>query len=126
MVAYPRLADAALNLGECPLHCGARQIKVHGKLRKGCIGGFGSSAGDPCVQSVCLQKVLRQRQGAGSRLSHPSVHRTGEVRCLSIHTAIQRPTHLSPDATSLHLGHRGRRSESTQQINKKITALPHE
>jgi hypothetical protein len=114
VVAYPRLADAALNLGECPLHCGARQIKVHGKLRKGCIGGFRSSTGDPCVQSVCLQKILRQRQGAGSRLPHPSVHRTGEVRCLSIHTAIQRPTYLSPDATSLHLGHRGRCSESPQ------------
>ncbi len=126
MVACPRLANAALNLGECPLHRGARQFKVRGKLREGCIGGFGSSAGDPCVQSVCLQKVLRQRQGAGSRLSHPSVHRTSEVRCFSIHTAIQRPTHLSPDATSLHLGHRGRCSESTQQINKNITALPHE
>ena len=126
MVAYPCRADAALNLGECPLHRGARQIKIRGKLRKGCIGGFGSSAGDPCVQSVCLQKVLRQRQGAGSSLSHPSMHRTGEVRCLGIHTAIQRPTHLSPDATSLHLGHRGRCSESSQQNNQKVTALPHE
>jgi hypothetical protein len=102
VVAYPRLANAALNLGECPLHRGARQIKIRGKLREGCIGGF------------------------GSRLPHPSVHRTGEVCCLSIHTAIQCPTHFSPDATSLHLGHRGRCSESTQQINKNIAALPHE
>jgi hypothetical protein len=47
-----------LNLGECPLHRGARQIKVGGKLGKGCVGGSRSSAGDPRMQSARLQKLL--------------------------------------------------------------------
>jgi hypothetical protein len=58
VVAYPRLADAALNLGECALHRGACQIKVGGKLGKGCVGGSRSSAGDPRMQSARLQKLL--------------------------------------------------------------------
>jgi len=50
--------DTTLNLGECALHRGARQIKVGGKLGKGCVGGSRSSAGDSRVQSTRLQKLL--------------------------------------------------------------------
>jgi hypothetical protein len=50
--------DTTLNLGECALHRGARQIKVGGKLGKGCVGGSRSSAGDPRMQSARLQNLL--------------------------------------------------------------------
>jgi hypothetical protein len=50
--------DTALNLSESPLHRGARQIEVGGKLGKGCVGGSRSSAGDPRMQSARLQKLL--------------------------------------------------------------------
>jgi hypothetical protein len=58
VVTYLRRADTTLNLGECALHRGARQLKFDGKLGKGCVGGCRSSAGDPCVQTVSLQKLL--------------------------------------------------------------------
>jgi hypothetical protein len=54
------------------------------------------------------------------------VHRTREVRGLSIHTAIQAPPNLSPDATGLHLGHCGGGTEAPQKVNEYIAALPHE
>jgi hypothetical protein len=88
VVACLRRTDATLNLGECSLHRGARQFKFAGKLGKGCVGGPRSSAGDPRVHALRLQKLLLQRRSAGARLPHPSVHRTREVRGLGIHAAI--------------------------------------
>jgi hypothetical protein len=58
VAAYLRRTDTTLNLGECALHRGARQLKFDGKLGKGCVGGSRSSAGDPCMQSARLQKIL--------------------------------------------------------------------
>jgi hypothetical protein len=58
VVACLRRTDATLNLGECSLHRGARQFKFAGKLGKGCVGGPRSSAGDPRVQTLSLQKIL--------------------------------------------------------------------
>jgi hypothetical protein len=58
VVACLRRTDTTLNLGECTLHSGACQIKVGGKLGKGCVGGSRSSAGDPRMQSARLQKLL--------------------------------------------------------------------
>jgi hypothetical protein len=58
VIVCPRRTDTALNLGECPLHRGARQIKLHGKFAKGCVGGTRPSAGDPGMQAVSLQKIL--------------------------------------------------------------------
>jgi hypothetical protein len=58
VVARLDRTDTTLNLGECALHRGARQIKVGGKFGKGCVGGSRSSAGDPRVQTVSLQKLL--------------------------------------------------------------------
>jgi hypothetical protein len=54
------------------------------------------------------------------------VHRTREVRGLSIHTAIQAPPNLSADATGLHLGHCGGGTESPQKVNQYIATLPQE
>jgi hypothetical protein len=54
VAAYLRRTDTTLNLGECALHRGARQLKFDGKLGKGCVGGCRSSAGDPCVQALSL------------------------------------------------------------------------
>jgi hypothetical protein len=54
------------------------------------------------------------------------VHRTRKVCGLSIHAAIQAPPNLSPDATSLHLGHCGGGTESPQKINQYIATLPYE
>jgi len=53
-----RRTDTTLNLGECSLHRGARQLKFGGKFGKGCVGGSRSSAGDPRVQTLSLQKIL--------------------------------------------------------------------
>jgi hypothetical protein len=50
--------DATLNLGECSLHRRACQIKVSGELCKSCVGGSRSSASDPRVQALSLQKFL--------------------------------------------------------------------
>jgi hypothetical protein len=58
VVARLDRTDTTLNLSERALHRGARQIKVGGKLGKGCIGGSRSSAGDPRMQSARLQKLL--------------------------------------------------------------------
>jgi len=58
VAANLRRTDTTLNLGECALHRGARQIKVGGKFGKGCVGGSRSSAGDPRMQSPRLQKLL--------------------------------------------------------------------
>jgi hypothetical protein len=54
------------------------------------------------------------------------VHCTGEVRGLSIHAPIQAPTNLSADPARLHLSHCGRCTESPEEINKHIAALPYE
>jgi hypothetical protein len=78
------------------------------------------------MQSIRLQKILRQRRGAGSRLPYPRVHRTRKVRGLSIHAPIQAATNLSADPASLHLGNGGRCTESPQQIDEHIAALPYE
>jgi hypothetical protein len=88
VVACLRRTDATLNLGECSLHRGPRQFEFAGKLGKGCVRGPRSSAGDPRVHALRLQKLLLQRRSAGARLPHPSVHRTREVRGLGIHAAI--------------------------------------
>jgi hypothetical protein len=58
VVTCLRRTDATLNLGECSLHRGARQLKFGGKLGKGCIGGSRSSTGDPRVKTLSLQKLL--------------------------------------------------------------------
>jgi hypothetical protein len=58
VAAYLCRTDTTLNLGECTLHRGARQLKFDGKLGKGCVGGCRSSAGDPCMQALSLQKIL--------------------------------------------------------------------
>ena len=116
--------DTALNLSESPLHRGARQIEVGSKLGEGCIGGSRSRASDPRVHSICLQKILLQRRGAGSCLSHPGVHRTREVRSFSIHAAIQASTNLSAHPASLHLRDCRSCTESPQQVDQYIAALP--
>jgi hypothetical protein len=54
------------------------------------------------------------------------MHRTREVRGLSIHAAIQASANLSADAAGLHLGHCGSCTESPQQINEHIATLPYE
>jgi hypothetical protein len=58
VAAYLCRTDTTLNLGECSLHRRARQLKFGGKLGKGCIGSSRSSAGDPRVQTLRLQKLL--------------------------------------------------------------------
>jgi hypothetical protein len=122
----PCRTNPTLNLGECPLHRGSRQIKVRRKLGEGCIGRCRTSAGNSRVESVRLQKVILQRRGAGVRLSHPGMHGTGEVRRFSIHTAIERATDLSSDAASLQFGYCGGSSEAAQQIDENISTLPHQ
>jgi hypothetical protein len=52
VVACLRRTDTTLNLGECALHRGACQIKVGGKLGKGCIGGSRSRVGNPRVHPI--------------------------------------------------------------------------
>jgi hypothetical protein len=54
------------------------------------------------------------------------VHRTREVRSLSIHAAIQASTHLSAHPASLHLRHCGSCTESPQKINEYVAALPYQ
>jgi hypothetical protein len=78
------------------------------------------------VPTIRLQKILRQRRGAGSGLPDPGVHCTGEVRGLSIHAPIQASTNFAADPASLHLGNGGRCTESPQQIDEHIAALPYE
>jgi hypothetical protein len=118
--------DTALNLGECPLHRGARQIKLRGQLAKGGVWCPRSRTGDPLVHSICLEKILLQCRRARSRLPHPSMHCAGEVRGLGIHTAIQVPSNLSADATRLHLSDGSRCAESPQQIDEHLATLPYQ
>jgi hypothetical protein len=54
------------------------------------------------------------------------VHRTGEVRSLSIHAAVQASANLSADSASLHLRHCGSCTEPPQKINEYVAALPYE
>jgi hypothetical protein len=54
------------------------------------------------------------------------VHRTSEVRGLSIHAAVQASANLSADPAGLHLSHCGSCTESPQKINEYVAALPYE
>ena len=124
----PRLrrTDTTLNLCECPLHRGARQIKFGGKLGKGCVWRPKSCSGNPLVHAIGLQKIILQRRGAGARLSHPSVHRPREVRSLGIHTAIQTSSHLAADAAGFELSHGSRCAKSAQQNDELLATLPYQ
>jgi hypothetical protein len=54
------------------------------------------------------------------------VHRTGQVRGLSIHAAVQASANLSADPASLHLRHCGSCTEPPKKINEYVAALPYE
>ena len=103
MISRLRHADTTLNLGQCPLHRGAGQIKLRGQCTEGGVWCSHTYTGDPFVHSTCLQEILLQRRLAGSRLTHPSMHCTGEVCSFGIDTAIQVPANLAADATGLQL-----------------------
>jgi hypothetical protein len=78
------------------------------------------------VYATGQQKILLQRQGAGVRLTHPSVHCPREVRSLGIHTSIQASSHLAADAAGFELSHGGRCTKSAQQNDEILATLPYQ
>jgi hypothetical protein len=54
------------------------------------------------------------------------VHRSRQIGCLCIHAAVQTSAHLATNPTCLHLCNRCRGTEPSQQIHKRVAALPNE